>query len=124
MTFVCFRAALPSITAVQQLQDFIDVFSMHVYDEQFEKLFSVANLTDRVAADGVPIWVTETGTENFNDQLDYFRTVPDVYGEFGIRPDRWTIYAWNDDTLGFSVRNPEGANSPLLQALIDRRDGV
>ena len=105
--------------------DRVDVFAIHVYDEQFEKLPAVHNrVIERVENAGVPIWVTETGTRDFNDQLDYFRIAPAAYADFSIRPEHWTIYAWRDDTLGFSLRAPDGSNSPLLQALIDREAGT
>ena len=71
---------------------------------------------------GAEVWVTEVGENELADQLSYFLQVTEVYRRLDLDADRWVIYAWNDDTLGYSVKAPDGTAGPLLGAM-QARDG-
>ncbi len=102
------------------LLDEVDVFNMHVYTKQYEKLPSVEEVFATAQSRGAEVWVTEVGENELADQLSYFLQVTEVYKRLDMDADRWVIYAWNDDTLGYSVKAPDGTPGPLLQAMIDR----
>ncbi len=102
------------------LLDEVDVFNMHVYTKQYEKLPSVEEVFTSAQSRGAEVWVTEVGENEIADQLSYFLQVTEVYKRLDMDADRWVIYAWNDDTLGYSVKAPDGTPGPLLQGMIDR----
>lgn len=102
------------------LLDEVDVFNMHVYTKQYEKLPSVEEVFTSAQSRGAEVWVTEVGENELADQLSYFLQVTEVYKRLDMDADRWVIYAWNDDTLGYSVKAPDGTPGPLLQGMIDR----
>lgn len=104
------------------LLDEVDVFNMHVYTKQYEKVPSVEDVYADARAAGKEVWVTEVGENDLAEQLDYFLQVVEVYRRLGIDPERWILYAWNDDALGYSLKAPDGTPGPLLDAMI-ARDG-
>ncbi len=104
------------------LLDEVDVFNMHVYSKQYEKVPAVQQVVSTAQSHGVEVWVTEVGDNTLADQLSYFLQVTEVYHRLGIDPERWVIYAWNDDSLGYSIKSPDGTPGPLLAAM-QARDG-
>jgi hypothetical protein len=90
-----------------------DVLALHAYGkpwtspERWHALYLTEELVKRL---GLPVWVTEYGTPEDSEEVEYAAKLPAVMPWV----DRWYWYAWNDETLGYSLRT---GPSPLWKEL-------
>jgi len=53
----------------------IDVWGIHIYGEQFERIIEDDGVRDFLNGLSVPVWITESGERGVNNQLAYVETV-------------------------------------------------
>jgi hypothetical protein len=101
------------------LLQFVDVYNIHWYGEQFEKL-TVGGIADFLDGTGKAIWCTESGDRGSERQLDHAGNVFPVLDDQIRRLDRIYIYTYFDggapeNTFGLVAGN--GAESDLYRFL-------
>ena len=94
-----------------------DVYNIHVYGRSWSKLPEVRDTIERARSMVRlhEVWVTETGSPD--SPVEYFRQTPGVWALHKILPERWFIYAYIDDHLGYSLKVLDGderVDGPLL----------
>lgn len=55
--------------------EFTDVWNIHYYGKQFEKVVAAGGIADFLNGTGKEIWITESGQQGPNEQLEYVETV-------------------------------------------------
>lgn len=53
------------------VEDLIDVFAIHYYGKQYEKVVQGGGIADLLGSFSKPIWITESGAQGVNSQLAY-----------------------------------------------------
>ena len=94
-----------------------DVQAVHIYGKPWTSPEKWQALTDEVhllARVGLPVWVTEYGTPEDAEEVEYAARIPALFEARGMTVERWYWYAWNDPTLGFELRT---GPSPLWKEL-------
>lgn len=104
------------------IEQFIDVFAVHYYGEQFENVVRKGGVRDFLNGIGRPIWLTESGEQGLDRQLEYVeRTWPFLTERIpGI--DRIYYYQHTEASpadVSFGLRNLERV-SDLFLHLRDR----
>jgi len=77
------------------------IFNLHIYDPQYPLLVPLMDVYQTAREQGREVWVTETGSK-FR-QLNFIRDTYSILSANGLEFGRVIIYAYNDDTLGFSL---------------------
>ena len=102
-----------------------DIVAIHLYGNSLSKRLSVFHLMENFSNWGIqkPIWVTETGADNWSDHIDYYRQMIRLFCNI-IKPEkilwyRQTILASKYLDAGFALECQSPASySPLWGELI------
>jgi len=84
-----------------------DVQAAHLYGKPWTSPEKWVSLTDEVnllKSVGLPVWITEYGTTDTSEEIEYATRLPALFEVRGVIPERWYWYSWNDPTLGFELR--------------------
>jgi hypothetical protein len=97
------------------------IFNLHIYDTAFHLTAPLVELYATAKQQGREVWVTETGaTER---QLKFMKDTYSVMDALGMTFEKIVIYAYNDDTLGFSLvdmTGPAPRDTDLMTMLRER----
>ncbi len=101
--------------------NFVDVFAIHYYGQQFERLLA-GGIKDFLNEIPKTIWITESGIQGANKQLEYVEETWPFLRENVSGIDR--IYHYQYASLtgadnAFGLRNLDGSNSDLYQFLAE-----
>lgn len=91
-----------------------DVWAIHYYGSQYENVQRKSGVADVLNGLSRPIWVTESGAQGVNSQLEYGeRTWPFLFDEIqGLQ--RIYIYQYTEDSdaaVTYGLRNPSSSQS-------------
>lgn len=104
------------------LENFIDYFGVHYYGTNFE-VFTL-DVKDFLNSISKPIWVTESGRQGVNQQLDYVSKTWPFLREKVANIDRIYYYRYAENTspeITFGLRNPS-TEFPVSDLYIYLRD--
>lgn len=106
--------------------DFTDVYNIHYYGQQFEKVVARNGVRDFLNGVGKPIWITESGELGPNNQLAYVETVWPFLDEEINGIDRFYYYEYastapSPQSFGMRSTDPAFPVSDLYVWLRDRR---
>ena len=102
----------------------VDVWNIHYYGEQFERVVQGGGVADFLNSLGMLIWITETGEQGPNQQKSYVRTTIPFLREKIPGIDRVYIYRYGDNApadLNFGIRTTDPA-FPVSDLYIHLRD--
>lgn len=107
----------------QGAEALVDVWSIHYYGEQFERVVVNGGVADFLNNLSKPIWITESGEPNVTGQLPYVETVWPFLREKvpGIQRIYYYRYATSPGELPYGLRQAGGIVSDLFIHLRDRQ---
>lgn len=113
----------------QRLKDlgaanFTDVWNVHYYGEQYEKVEVNDGIADLLTGIGKPVWVTESGEQGVNNQLAYVETAWPYLKEKIPQIERFYYYQYAStaqplQNFGLRTADPSASVSDLYVWLRD-----
>lgn len=108
------------------LEDHVDVVAMHYYGTHLENVYRPGGILDLLEGVSKPIWITESGEQGVNDQLDYAQRIwPFI---FSLSPSITRLYQYqftegspSDSTWGLRNLTPGQNVSDLYSYLRTKR---
>jgi hypothetical protein len=106
------------------IQDLVDVYNIHYYGEQYENVIRDDGVEDFLDSISIPIWVTESGEQEPNEQLAYVETAWPFLREKMPQIDRIYYYEFGspealENNYGLQTTDP---NFPVSDLYIHLRD--
>lgn len=86
----------------------VDIYAVHYYGEQFERVVKNNGVADFLNSLGKPIWITESGAQGVNNQLKYVERAWPFLSEKIPSIDRFYYYQFTeatDPTVTYGLRN-------------------
>lgn len=105
-------------------QDFVDVWAIHYYGKQFEKVVVSGGVADFLNGLQRAVWITESGERGTNQQLAYVETAWPYLREKIPGIDRIYYYKFASDQApehGYGLRNSD-AQFPVSDLYVHLRD--
>lgn len=105
-------------------KDFVDIWNIHYYGEQYEKVVQDGGVEDFLDGLGMPIWITESGAQGPNNQLAYVETAWPFLRDKISAIDRIYYYEFGntvpiEQNYGLKTTNPDFPVSDLYIYLRD-----
>jgi hypothetical protein len=104
------------------IEQFIDVFAVHYYGQQYENVIRNGGVQDFLGSIGRPIWLTESGQQGLDRQLEYVERTWPFLTEKIPNIDRIYYYQHTEaapSNITYGLRNLERV-SDLFVHLRDR----
>lgn len=108
----------------QGVENFVDVYAIHYYGEQFENVLRDDGIQDFLNSLSVPIWITESGAQGVSNQLPYVETVWPFLREKSSSIDRIYYYQYaslTDSGSAYGLKNPS-SDAPVSDLYVYLRD--